>query len=157
MHPKSEFLDELSVLLAGYLAEKEVFNEVTTGATSDLHRATMISRSLVVDYGMSEKLGLRTFGEKEDMIFLGKEIHEQRDYSEKVAEKIDEEIINFINSAQEKTLEILRNKRSYLDKVANRLIEKETLNKKEFEKIVGVKQKENKETGVKEDRKLTED
>jgi len=145
MHPKSDFLDELSVLLAGYLAEKEVFNEVTTGATSDLHRATVISRSLVTDYGMSENLGLRTFGEKEDMIFLGREIHEQKDYSEKVAEKIDEEIINFINSAQKKTLEILRSKRSYLDKLASKLIEKETLNKQEFEEIVGVKPEDNKD------------
>jgi cell division protease FtsH len=145
MHPKSDFLDELSVLLAGYLAEKEVFNEVTTGATSDLHRATVISRSLVTDYGMSENLGLRTFGEKGDMIFLGREIHEQKDYSEKVAEKIDEEIINFINSAQKKTLEILKSKRSYLDKLASKLIEKETLNKQEFEEIVGVKPEDNKD------------
>jgi cell division protease FtsH len=150
MHPKSDFLDELSVLLAGYLAEKEVFKEVTTGASSDLHRATMISRSLVTDYGMSANLGLRTFGEKEDMIFLGREIHEQRDYSEKIAEKIDEEIINFINSAQEKSLEILRDKKVYLDKLANRLIEKETLNKKEFEEIVGAKQKENTDNKDKE-------
>jgi cell division protease FtsH len=145
MHPKSDFLDEVSVLLAGYLAEKEVFNEVTTGANSDLHRATVISRSLVTDYGMSENLGLRTFGEKGDMIFLGREIHEQKDYSEKVAEKIDEEIINFINSAQKKTLEILRSKRSYLDKLASKLIEKETLNKQEFEEIVGVKPEDNKD------------
>jgi cell division protease FtsH len=145
MHPKSDFLDEVSVLLAGYLAEKEVFNEVTTGANSDLHRATVISRSLVTDYGMSENLGLRTFGEKGDMIFLGREIHEQKDYSEKVAEKIDEEIINFINSAQKKTLEILKSKRSYLDKLASKLIEKETLNKQEFEEIVGVKPEDNKD------------
>jgi cell division protease FtsH len=94
---------------------------------------------------MSENLGLRTFGEKGDMIFLGREIHEQKDYSEKVAEKIDEEIINFINSAQKKTLEILKSKRSYLDKLASKLIEKETLNKQEFEEIVGVKPEDNKD------------
>jgi cell division protease FtsH len=94
---------------------------------------------------MSDKLGLRTFGEKQDMIFLGREIHEQKDYSEKVAEKIDEEIISFINSAQEKTLGILRDKRADLDKLANKLIEKETLNKKEFEEIVGEKQRGNNE------------
>jgi len=79
------------------------------------------------------------------MIFLGREIHEQKDYSEKVAEKIDEEIISFINSAQEKTLGILRDKRADLDKLANKLIEKETLNKKEFEEIVGEKQRGNNE------------
>jgi cell division protease FtsH len=154
MHPKSDFLDELSVLLAGYLAEKEVFNEVTTGATSDLHRATIIARSLITDYGMSESLGLRTFGEKEDMIFLGKEIHEQRDYSEKVAEKIDEEISKFISSAQEKTLEILKDKRSYLDKVASKLVEKETLNKKEFEEIVGSKPNDDKNSNDEKDKNI---
>jgi len=92
LHSKSEFMAEISVLLAGYLIEKEIFGEATTGATSDLRRATALARRLVTDYGMSANLGPRTYGEKEEMIFLGKEIHEQRDYSEKIAEKIDEEI-----------------------------------------------------------------
>lgn len=131
-HSKSEFINELSVLLAGHLTEKEIFGEVTTGATSDLRRATAIARSLVTDFGMSEKMGPRTFGEKEEMIFLGREIHEQRDYSEKVAEQIDEEIENFIKQASIKTREIINEKRAYLEKVAAVLLEEETIERERF-------------------------
>ena len=81
------------------MVEKEIFGEVTTGATSDLRRATAVARSLITDFGMSDVLGPRTFGQKEELIFLGREIHEQRDYSEKIAEKIDEEISAFIKQA----------------------------------------------------------
>jgi len=139
MHAKIEFIEELSVLLAGHVAEKEIFGEVTTGATSDLRRATALARLLVTDYGMSETLGLRTFGEKEEMIFLGREIHEQRDYSEKTAEQIDKEISQFITRAADKAREIIKLKRKYLENTAKVLLKKETLEKKEFEKIVGKK------------------
>ncbi|MFW5888264.1 MAG: ATP-dependent zinc metalloprotease FtsH [Patescibacteria group bacterium] len=139
MHPKSEFIEELAVLLAGYMTEKEVFGEVTTGATSDLRRATNLARSLITDYGMSEKLGARTFGSKEEMVFLGKEIHEQRDYSEKTAEMIDEEVTAFINKAGEKARELITSKREVLDNIFKELMEKETLEQEEFEKIVGKK------------------
>ena len=131
-HSKSEFLNELSVLLAGHLVEKDVFGEVTTGATSDLRRATSIARSLVTDYGMSENLGPRTYGEKEEMIFLGKEIHEQRDYSERIAEKIDEEVAAFLEKATKVTNDIIKNKKKYIEKVVSALLEKETLEKDEF-------------------------
>jgi cell division protease FtsH len=140
MHPKSEFIEELAVFLAGYMAEKEIFGEVTTGATSDLRRATNLARSLVTDYGMSEKLGPRTFGAKEEMVFLGKEIHEQRDYSEKTAEMIDEEVTSFINKAGEKAKQIITSQREVLDKIFNELMEKETLEQEEFEKIAGKKE-----------------
>ncbi len=138
-HSKSEFLDELAVLLAGHTTEKEIFGEVTTGATSDLRQATNIARRLITDFGMSEALGPRTFGDKEEMIFLGREIHEQRDYSEKVAEQIDKEIFSFIEGAIKQAQEIIKGKREYLEKVAKALLEKETLEKEEFEKIVGRK------------------
>lgn len=131
-HSKSEFINELSVLLAGHLVEKDVFGEVTTGATSDLRRATSIARSLVTDYGMSENLGPRTYGEREEMIFLGKEIHEQRDYSEKIAEKIDEEVASFLEKAAKVTNDIIKNKKKYIEKVVAALLEKETLEKEEF-------------------------
>ncbi|MGI5827333.1 MAG: ATP-dependent zinc metalloprotease FtsH [Patescibacteria group bacterium] len=131
-HSKSEFINELSVLLAGHLTEKEIFGEVTTGATSDLRRATAIARSLVTDFGMSEKMGPRTFGEKEEMIFLGREIHEQRDYSEKVAEQIDNEIESFISQASAKTQEIIIKKRAYLEKVVAVLLEEETIERERF-------------------------
>jgi len=131
-HAKSEFINELSVLLAGHLVEKEIFGEVTTGATSDLRRATAIARSLVTDYGMSENLGPRTFGEKEEMIFLGREIHEQRDYSEKIAEKIDEEIAAFLEKATKAANLIIKNKSNYIEKVVAVLLKQETIEKDEF-------------------------
>ncbi len=139
MHTKQEFLEELAVLLAGYLAEKEIFGEVTTGATSDLRRATSLARKLITDYGMSETLGLRTFGEKEDMIFLGREIHEQRDYSEKIAEEIDKEIANYLDRAAHQAQGVIRQKREEMEKVVKTLLKKETLEKDAFEKIVGPK------------------
>ena len=139
MHTKAEFIDELAVLVAGYVTEKEIFGDVTTGATSDLRRATKLARRLVTDYGMSENLGPRTFGEKEEMIFLGREIHEQRDYSEKVAEKIDEEIESFINKAVIVARGIVHKEKATMEKVVEVLMVKETLEKEEFEEIVGKK------------------
>ncbi|MEW6610122.1 MAG: ATP-dependent zinc metalloprotease FtsH [Patescibacteria group bacterium] len=135
----SEFLDELAVLLAGFMVEKEVFHEVTTGATSDLKRATKLARQLVTEYGMSEALGPRTFGEHEELIFLGREITEQRDYSEKVAEVIDKEVSKFIRQASDTAHAVIRKSRSKLDEVAAALLEKETLEREAFEAIMGPK------------------
>ncbi len=139
MHSKTEYIEELAVLLAGHLTEKEVFGEVTTGATSDLRRATALARSLITDFGMSDALGPRTFGEKEEMIFLGREIHEQRDYSEKIAEKIDDEISHFINEATFKAKKIIMDQKPKIEIVVKELLEKETIEKDVFEKIVGPK------------------
>jgi len=139
MHAKSEFIGEIAVLLAGHLVEKDIFGEVTTGATSDLRRATALARRLVTDYGMSDHLGPRTYGEKEEMIFLGREIHEQRDYSEKVAEKIDEEIASFIKQGETKAAGIVAEHKADLEKIVAVLLEKETIEKSEFESIVGPK------------------
>ena len=139
MYSKDYFLDEIAVLLAGHLTEKKIFGEVTTGATSDLRRATSIAKRLITDYGMSDKLGPRTFGEKEEMIFLGREIHEQRDYSEKVAEQIDEEVSNFIEISKKRAEKILEEKNNYLEKIVEVLMEKETIEKDEFERIVEFK------------------
>ncbi len=139
MHSKSEFIDEIAVLLAGHLVEKDVFGEVTTGATSDLRRATALARSLITDYGMSDDLGPRTYGEKEEMIFLGREIHEQRDYSEKVAEKIDVEISGFMEQATTIAQKIIKSNRTELEKIVEALLAKETLEKEEFDQIVGPK------------------
>jgi len=144
MYSKTEYLEEISVLLGGYLAEKEIFGEVTTGATSDLRRATVIARKLITDFGMSEKLGPRTFGEKDEMIFLGREIHEQRDYSEKIAEKIDEEIYSFIDRASEKAESIIKTKKHKLEQIVKELLEKETIERAEFEKIVAEEKSEQK-------------
>ena len=139
MHTKQEFIEEIAVLLAGYVAEQEVFNEITTGATSDLRRATGLARKLITDFGMSENLGPRTFGAKEEMIFLGREIHEQRDYSEKIAEQIDKEITDFIDQAVHQAKGIVKEKRKDLEKIVKVLLKKETIERAEFEKIVGKK------------------
>lgn len=142
MYSKTEYVEEIAVLLAGYVTEGEIFGEVTTGATSDLRRATGLARKLITDFGMSEGLGPRTFGEKDEMIFLGREIHEQRDYSEKVAEQIDKEISNFIDKAVHQAKGLIKAKHEFLEKVVAELMAKETLEKEEFEKIVGEKKKE---------------
>lgn len=136
---KSKFISEIAVLLGGHLVEKTIFGEVTTGATSDLRRATALARSLVTDYGMSDHLGPRTYGEKEEMIFLGREIHEQRDYSERVAEKIDEEISGFITQGENKAAAIISSQRDKLEKIVAVLLKQETIEKEEFDKIVGPK------------------
>ncbi len=136
MYSKSYFIDEIGVLLAGHLTEKKIFGEVTTGATSDLRRATNLARRLITDYGMSDKLGPRTFGEKEEMIFLGREIHEQRDYSEKVAEMIDAEINEIMKEGEKKAEKVLSDKKDYLEKIVKVLLEKETIEKEEFESLV---------------------
>jgi cell division protease FtsH len=139
MHAKSEFISEIAVLLAGHVVEKDIYGEVTTGATSDLRRATALARSLVTDYGMSDHLGPRTYGQKEEMIFLGREIHEQRDYSEKVAERIDEEIAGFIKQGEAKAQAIIDSHKEQLEKIVATLLEKETIEKDEFEAIMGPK------------------
>ncbi len=140
MHTKTEFTEELSVLLAGHIIEHDIFGEVTTGSTSDLRRATNLARKLITDFGMSETLGLRTFGEKEEMIFLGSDAREQRNYSEKIAEQIDAEISSFIDKAAHQARGIIKAKKEELEKVVAILLEKETLEKEEFEEIVGVRQ-----------------
>lgn len=138
---RSEFIEEIAVLVAGNVTEKIFFNEVTTGASSDLRRATEIARRLITDYGMSDALGLRTFGDKEEMVFLGREIHEQRDYSEKTAELIDNEISQFITQATKQAEAIVNGHAEEMKLVAKTLVEKETLEREEFEKLVGAKPK----------------
>ncbi|MEI7498285.1 MAG: ATP-dependent zinc metalloprotease FtsH [Candidatus Falkowbacteria bacterium] len=139
LRSKAEFIEEIAVLLAGQVAEKEFFGDVTTGASSDLRRATQLARQLITDYGMSETLGLRTFGEKEDMIFLGREIHENRDYSESTAEQIDKEITNFVERAVHQAHGIIKNHRELMDKLVEQLMKTETIEKELFEEIVGPK------------------
>ncbi len=139
MKTKSEILNEMAILLAGFCAEKIKFKEITTGATNDLKIATILARKLVKEYGMSS-LGPIVFGKKEELVFLGKEISEQRTYSEKMATQIDKEIAKFIKIAQNKAQRILTRKRKLLDKIAKTLIEKETIERKEFEQIIGKKE-----------------
>jgi len=132
---KSEFLAEMATLLGGYCAEILKFGEISTGAANDLERATDLAKRLVMEYGMSS-LGPITFGRKEELAFLGvREIY--RDFSEKIAEKIDKEVEKFVKNAQNTAMGILKRKRKILENLAQRLIEKETIEREEFERIVG--------------------
>ena len=132
---KKEFLAELATLLGGYTAENLIFNEVTTGASNDLKRASDMARKLVKEYGMSP-LGPICFGEKEELVFLGKEISEQRNYSEKVAALIDEEVEKIIRAAEKESFNVLRKNRKTLERIAKTLIEKETIEREEYEALI---------------------
>jgi cell division protease FtsH len=132
---RKKLLGDMVGLLAGRAAEEIVFNDITSGASNDLERATKLARNMVTRLGMSDTLGPMTYGQKEELIFLGREISEQRDYSEAVAEKIDHEVRSIINNAYERAREILTTYREKLDQVAERLLEVETLSREEFESI----------------------
>ncbi|MCI0840233.1 MAG: ATP-dependent zinc metalloprotease FtsH [Chloroflexi bacterium] len=123
---KKELQAKLAVALGGRTAEEIVFSEITTGASNDLEQATQIARAMVTQLGMSEKMGPRTFGKREEMVFLGREIHEQVDYSDHFAEEIDAEVRRFIQEAHDTATERLTENRETLDKVAEYLLEFET-------------------------------
>ena len=127
---------DLSVSLGGYATEKMIFNELTTGASNDLKVVTNLARKLVTTYGMSEKLGPITFGDEHEMVFLGRDLAEQKNYSEKVAAKIDEEISSFIEKAYTVTCAILKKYKKYLTLIAEKQIEVESLEREEYEKLV---------------------
>ena len=132
---KNKFLADLAGLLGGRAAEELVFNDITTGASNDLERATKMARSMVTRWGMSQKLGPMTYGQKEELVFLGREISEQRDYSEAVAQEIDGEVRRLINEAYTRARALLTEYRDKLDAIARRLIEIETVDSTEFERL----------------------
>ena len=132
---RAQMRDMIATFLAGHVAESLTFGEMTTGGHEDIQRATKLARMMVTDYGMSDKLGPRTFGEKQELIFLGREISEQRDYSDKVAEMIDEEVYSIIQNAEETARKILTENNAKLKKIADRLIAQETLEGKELEDL----------------------
>jgi cell division protease FtsH len=126
---------DMAFMLGGRAAEEIVFNDITSGASNDLERVTKLARSMVTRMGMSDTLGPMVYGQKEELIFLGREISEQRDYSESVAEKIDIEVRDLVQEAYGKAKKILNKYRAQLDAVAERLIEVETIDRDEFERI----------------------
>jgi len=136
LQSRSRFRDQMAGMLGGRVAEQIMFGDITTGASDDLERVTDLARKMVKRYGMSEKLGAMTFGQKEELIFLGREISEQRDYSEAVAQDIDEEVRNLIGEAYERAEQVLTEQRDRLVAVATRLVEVETLDSDEFEAIM---------------------
>lgn len=133
--PRKKLVSEMIGLLGGRAAEAIVFDDITSGAANDIERVTQLARNMVTRLGMSEGMGPMVYGQKEELIFLGREISEQRDYSEAVAEQIDQEVRTLVNDAYEKAHQILLDYRDRLDAVAQRLLEVETINRDEFEKI----------------------
>ena len=135
LYAKKKFEADLAGLLGGRAAEEIVFDDITTGASNDLERATKMARSMVTRWGMSSKMGPMVYGQKEELVFLGREISEQRDYSEAVAEEIDGEVRTLIARAYDRARAILKEYRDRLDAIAQRLIEVETLDAVEFERL----------------------
>jgi cell division protease FtsH len=133
---RTKFEAELVTMLGGRAAEEIVFDRITTGASNDLDRATDLVRKMVMEYGMSEELGPMTFGEREELIFLGRSMSEHRNYSESVARKIDSEVREIINTAHQRALNVMKNHRALLDKLAQELVQKETLNEAEVEALL---------------------
>jgi cell division protease FtsH len=113
-----------------------VFGDVTTGAGNDLEKVTKTARNMVTRYGMSEKLGPLVYGQKDELVFLGREIGEQRDYSDAVAEEIDAEVRRIVGEAHKKALDVLARHRDKLEAVAQKLMEVETVDAKEFESLM---------------------
>ena len=132
---KSQFNDRLAVSLGGRAAEEMTFGEPTTGSESDLAEATKLARKMVTEYGMSEKLGPRTFGQKQELVFLGREISEQRDYGEKIAQEIDEEVHNLIQRGYNISKKLLTENKAKLKEIAENLIAHETLEEPELSKL----------------------
>jgi cell division protease FtsH len=136
LQSRNKFRDQLAGMLGGRVAEEMMFDDITTGASNDLERATELARKMVTRYGMSEALGPMTFGQKEELVFLGREISEQRDYSDAVAQQIDQEVRAFVDEAHDRAKQALEENRDNLVAVATRLIEIETLDSDEFQAIM---------------------
>ncbi|MBI5703034.1 MAG: ATP-dependent zinc metalloprotease FtsH [Chloroflexota bacterium] len=135
LYSRKKLLANLAYMLGGRVAEELVFDDITSGASNDIEQVTRLARTMVTRLGMSSELGPMLYGQKEELIFLGREISEQRDYSEAVAEKIDAEVRKIVNDSYKLAKELLTKYRKQLDAVAQRLLEVETLTREEFEAI----------------------
>ncbi len=133
---RSQFLTDIATIMGGYTAELVVFGEMSTGASNDLRQASELARKLVTQYGMSEKLGPMTFGKTQELIFLGREISTEKNYSESVAKAIDEEVASFIMKAYVTAQKIVNSRRKVLDAIAKELLEKENLEQDAFYNIL---------------------
>jgi cell division protease FtsH len=130
---RSKFEDEMAATLGGRAAEEIVFGDITDGATDDLEKATKMARAMVTQYGMSDRLGPLQFGQKDELIFLGREIAEQRNYSEQVAREIDREVQRFVETAYNRARQIILTYRDKLDEIAEKLLRDETIEREEFD------------------------
>jgi cell division protease FtsH len=140
LYTKSQFEETLAFALGGHAAEQLIFGEVTTGASNDIERSTGLARQMVTQYGMSEKLGPVMLGKKEELVFLGRDIGEQRNYSEAVAQEIDNEVRNLINRAYSVAREILIKHKDKLVTVSEKLMQVETIEGQVFDEIMGITQ-----------------
>ncbi len=135
LHSKEYYIDEMAMLLGGYIVEKEIFKSLTSGPSNDLEKVTSIAKDLIYNYGMSNELPPRIFGEKDELFFLGNNTVKQ-DFSEKTAQIIDNEISNLINLAYNRAKDAILNHKDKLELVAETLIKQETIEKEEFKKLV---------------------
>lgn len=133
---KKQFLSDLVTMMGGYAAEEMTFGDISTGASNDLQNASELARKLVTKYGMSEKLGPITFGKTQEMIFLGREISTEKNYSEKVATDIDNEVSKFLGKAHATAKKIISSRKDALKEIAKRLLEKETIEREEFDALI---------------------
>jgi cell division protease FtsH len=138
MKKREEYVEEIAMAMGGYAAEKIIFGDITTGASNDMQQATGLARNMVTQWGMSELLGPRSYGRREDMIFLGREIHEERDYSESKAEIIDKEIDILIKNGLATAQDIITKHRDAMDRIANYLTTHETIEREQFAEIAGM-------------------
>ncbi len=136
MMTREELSDELAMLLGGRVAEELIVGDITTGAANDIERATKIARQMVTEYGMSDMIGPLTLGQKQHEVFLGRDFAAQPDYSEQVAFEIDNEVRRMIDQAHDEALEILQEQRQKLDQMAALLIERETIDKEDVERLL---------------------
>ncbi|MBP9762493.1 ATP-dependent zinc metalloprotease FtsH [Patescibacteria group bacterium] len=138
MRTRTEYVEDIAVMLGGYAAEWTFFGDITTGASNDMQNATKLARNMVTQWGMSDALGPRTYGERQDMIFLGREIQETRDYSEDKAILIDKEMDTLIKDGLATAKKIVSEHRDAMDRICAHLIEKEIIERDDFEKVVGL-------------------
>ena len=135
LQSKTEFEDKIAGLLGGNVAERLVFGDTTTGASNDIEKATDLARRMVTEFGMSDKLGPLSFGKRDELVFLGREIGEQRNYSDDVARQIDEEVRAIIDRAYDRATEVLDDPPRPARPLAEKLIAEETVDSPEFEKL----------------------
>jgi cell division protease FtsH len=135
LQSKSEFEDKIAGMLGGNVAEKLIFGDTTTGSSNDIEKATNLARRMVTEFGMSEKLGPLSFGKREELVFLGREIGEQRNYSDEVARQIDEEVRAIIDRGYSRAMDVLTRYKDRLQRLADRLVAEETLEQEAFESL----------------------
>ncbi|TAL12335.1 MAG: ATP-dependent zinc metalloprotease FtsH [Chloroflexota bacterium] len=135
LQSKSEFEDKLAGLLGGNVAERLVFGDTTTGSSNDIEKATGLARRMVTEFGMSDRLGPLSFGKRDELVFLGREIGEQRNYSDEIARQIDEEVRALVDRAYERATEVLETHRDRLEGLAQKLIAEETVDADAFETL----------------------